>query len=894
MKRLFLLGSIAFWTAQLMSATISSQCGFFTGNNFSQYKCPEKAGMESTLMSLNPSNGDAVCSYKGPNGEHTAITLHTECKVPQYGTDGKRVQLPDSMIGQSASSLATGITDKTGIDSSEDLFSTVDLRQKLQQVKSSLSGQQSFDAIASGLDPINSHSEYDKTVPSIITGVLTLDSDYFEQIGGKTRYINEVGEIAINPEKITVTRNSSWTGRVWDNIKGLWSGESSATGTSSYHTFNPMKFMDQQVLGYYVYLAENLLAGYMKIVYIIFMSGAMWGGGYYAYKKFFSKSTKEDDFKVNKMTYLVTASMGFIFFTAPLVSTPIEKTGAIEKAIYKDSSGSDSSTGYGYSTLAQQTVRYAAQTATYFGNTESDYAMKAFLALIQFKQGMLEDPTNAINAIDERLKVLETKIVEAGFASNYLENVCKPYFNGVDIFKISQSQSESLNMTGKTPDSDTVLSNAGISADRLNIDSCLEQNQKMSDIASSVISTKKSINQEIDVYKKMYNNTSSSFGGSSSEQRTFYNFMQMMIWTQNNFGWMASVTPHSSYLFFKNIGVFEYQSGLLDESDSDRSENFSQAMDDYSSQQGEKAGKVSLAPVSMVEGVSSFMVGMVVNNSTWFIVPGFKGVYDFFKSNLQEISFKGQTGEFTPMASRLSNMKDSLTGVIGKIPVIGQIFGGIGKFITVVMGVDDYIQFQILITFLSFFLAMWVVTTMIATVTVLSVTVFLTFKIVMFYVELIIFFMTAPVVGIYTTIMSAEPQQYLKNFATHLGMVIITPIMIVSASYIVLPISEFFKGLFSALVTLIFKVFDKGGEDLNQDIVGTNILDALTKQTALASMQGVAEIFAMISTIIISYIIIFNYREWFTKLIGLQGVLDHTRSAYSEMKEKSDKYVSPM
>lgn len=892
-KRLILSG-IFICTAQLTAATISSQCGFFPGNNFSQFKCPERSGMESTLMSVDQTSGDAVCSYKGPNGEHTSITLHTECKVPTYGTDGKRMVLPDSMINLASSSMATGMTDKTGVDASADLFSTVDLRQKLKGVKNDLSGRQSFDSIASGLDPLDSHSNFDKTVPSIITGVLTLDSDYFEKNGGKTRYINEVGEVAINPEKIAVTRNSSWTGRVWDNIKGIFSGENSATATSSYHTFNPMKFMDQQVLGYYVYLAENLLAGYMTIVYIIFMSGAMWGGGYYAYKKFLSKSTKEEDFKVNKMTYLLTAALGFVFFTAPLVSTPVEKTGAIEKAIYKDNSGNDSSTGYGYSTLAQQTVRYSAQLATYFGNVESDYAMKAYLALIQFKQGMLEDPTDAINAIDERMRVVEMKLVEAGFASNYLEKVCKPYFSGVDIFKLSQSQADSMNMTSKTADSDAALSSTGISADRLHIDSCLAQNQKMSDIASMVIASKKSINQELDTYKKLYGNSSTGFGGSSSEQRTFYNFMQMMIWTQNNFGWMASVTPHSSYLFFKNINAFEYQSGLTDESDSDRAQNFSQGMDDYSAQKGEKAGKVSLAPVDAVEGVSGFVVGMVVNNSTWFIVPGFKGVYDFFKSNLQEISFRGQTGEFTPMASRLNTMKDSLTGVISKVPVIGQIFGGIGKFITVVMGIDDYIQFQILITFLSFFLAMWVVTTMISTITVLSVTVFLTFKIVMFFVELIIFFMTAPVVGIYTTIMSAEPQQYLKNFATNLGMIIITPIMIVSASYLVLPISEFFKGLFSALVTLIFKVFDKGGEDLNQDIVGTNILDALTKQTALASMQGVADIFAMISTIIISYIIIFNYREWFTKLIGLQGVLDHTRSAYSEMKEKSDKYISPM
>lgn len=873
----------------LMAATMSNQCGYFPGNSFAQYKCPQKSGMESTLMSINPQNGNAVCVYRGPNGERTSITLRTECKIPL------NTKLTDGTVHASAIMMGRGTTEKLGYRVDPDIFETKGLREKMTTVKGDLSGRNSFDEIASGLDPIDSHSSFQNTVPSIITGILTLDGDYFENVGGKVRYINELGEIALNQDKITVTRNSSWTGRIWENVKALIysPGEVTTTNTASYQSFNPMKFMDQQVLGFYVYLSQNLMAGYMSIVYTIFMLGAMWGGSYYAFKKFMSKSG-EESFKVNKIAYLMTASLGFIYFTAPLVSDNVDKTGAISKAIYKDSSGADSSSNYGYSTLAQQTVRYAAQLGTYFGNVESDYAMKAYLALLRFKQGMLENPTNAIDAVNDRVTAIENKMLEAAFAANYLQTVCKPYFNGVDVYKLTPTQVQQLSMTSKTPTGDQILSASGISADRLNIATCLQMNQRLSDIASSVINTKKAVNNELNTYSDMYDNTSTSFGGSSSEQNMFFNFMQLMVWTQNNFGWIASITPHSSYLFFKNIGVFEYRSGMMDRSESDDTNNFSQAADDNLAQQGEMSEKITSAPFDMLEGASSVIIGTIVNNSTWFLVPGFSNVYGFFKTHLQEISFKGGTGEFTTMASRLNNMKDALIGVVGKIPFIGALFDKVGGFITAVMGIDDYIQFQILITFLSFFLAMWVVTTMIATVTVLSVTVFLTFKIVMYYVELIIFFMASPIVGIYTTIISAEPQQYLKNFATHLGMLIITPMLIVSASYLVLPISEFFKGLFSALVTLIFKVFEKGADEMNYDVVGTNVLDSLTKQTALASMQGVSEIFAMVSTIIISYIIIFNYKEWFTKLIGLDGVIAHTKSAYSEMREKSDKYIAPM
>lgn len=886
MKKLLL--GLSFMT-NVMAATMSMQCGYFPGNSFAQYKCPQKPAMESTLTSINPENGDAVCAYRGPSGEHTSITLHTECKIPL------NVKLSDSAVHASAIMLTNGMTSKMGYREDPNVFDTQGLRERMNSVKNKLSGRNSFDAIASGLDPINSHSNFQNSVPAIITGVLTLDGDYFEHTGGgKVRYINEVGEIALNPDKITVTRNSSWTGRVWENVKALIfsSGEATTTDTASYKTFNPMKFMDQQVLGFYVYLSQNMMSAYMSIIYIIFMGGAMWGGGYYAYKKFMSKGA-EATFKVNKIAYLITASLGFVYFTAPLVSDNVDKTGAISKAIYKDS-GDDSSTNYGYSTLAQQTVRYAAQLGTYFGNVESDYAMTAYLALLRFKQGMLENPSNTIDAMTSRLTATENKMLEAAFASNYLRTVCKPYFSGVDVYKLTPTQVQQISMTSKTPEGDQILSATGISADRLDIGTCLKMSQQLSDIASSVISVKKALNAELNTYSNMYDNTSTSSGGSSSEQNMFYNFMQLMIWTQNNFGWIASITPHSSYLFFKNINVFEYRSGLTDRSESDDAKNYSEGAEDHLQQQGEMPEKMTSAPFDLLEGASSVIVGTIVNNSTWFLIPGFSNVYVFFKTHLQEITFKGGTGEFTAMASRLNTMKDALIGSVGKIKFIADLFNRVGGFVTAILGVDDYIQFQILITFLSFFLAMWVVTTMIATVTVLSVTVFLTFKIVMYYVELIIFFMASPVVGIYTTIISAEPQQYMKNFATNLSMLIITPMLIVSASYLVLPISEFFKGLFSALVTLIFKVFEKGADEMNYDVVGTNVLDSLTKQTALASMQGVAEIFAMVSTVIISYIIIFNYREWFTKLVGLQGVLDHTRAAYSEMREKSDKYIAPM
>lgn len=847
--------------------------------------------MESTLVAVDPKGGNVMCSYRGPNGEQATETIKTECKVPAMV---KKTNIPQSLVNASAATLATGVSAKMGIETDGDVFETGGLREKLHEVKDDLKGKQSFDVIASQLSPMDSHSEYQKTVPSIITGVFTLDGDYFDQASGKTRYINEVGELNLNQELVQITQDSSWTGKVWENVKGLFTGETTTTDTASHEAFNPMNFMDQQILGFYVYLTENIMNAYMSVIWFIFLGGAMAGSAYYAYKRFLEKNSKElPSIKGSGKIYALTVLGGFLFFTAPIISSSVDTEGAVKKAIYA-TNGDDSGNMYGYSTLAQQSVRYAAQLGTYFGNVESDYAMKAFLALIQFKQGMLEDPKAAIGAMEDRIRMLEAKIFEASFSANYVENVCKPYFNGYDMSKVTPEQARQMAITSKGESADAVLSNVGIHADRLAIDNCAAHSKKMSELSSFIIATKKAVNAELNTYEDMYDSTSSMWGGSSSEQDTFWNFMQLMIWTQNNFGWMASITPHSSYLFFKNINVFEYNSGLFDPDEGDQSKTFSNGAENSLEQEGQQKSDFNFPATQLVEGISGVLIGVTVNNAMWFIVPGFDTVNTFFVNNLTALTFKGQTGKLTGMAERLNLMKEAVIGVVGKIPFIGTLFGGISDFITKIMGIDTYMQFQLLIMFLSFFLAMWVVTTMISTVTVLSVTIFLTFKIVMYYVELIIFFMSAPIVGIYTTIMSAEPKQYMKTYFSNLAMLIVTPMLIVTASYIVLPISEFFRGLFNALVTLIFKVFEKGADDLNQDVVGTNIIDTLTKQTAMASMQGVAEIFAMLSTIIISYIIIFNYKDWFTKLIGVDNVINNTKNAMGEMQAQTSKFIAPM
>jgi hypothetical protein len=906
-----LFAGLCLLAINVLAAEAPAGCGFVSGSTFSNYSCPTNGTMEATIAFLDPVQGTAQCRYRDANGAFIVKQIKTGCALPKAHA-GTAPAYSDGLISAASSTLATNVSQINNVTIDPEAYSTSALRDSITTATTELAAQgDSFQQSPAflNLHKINSHSEYEKTVPSMLTGVLTLDGFYFEKIDGKVHYINEVGEVSINPDLITVSQSERYdfSPGVFEKIKSFFTGKVDAAGdvgVGSFNEFNPMKFMDQQVLGYYVYLSENLIAGYMTIVGIIFMAGAMWGSGYYGYKKFISKSGGEDDFKVNKLSYTLTAAAGFIFFTAPIIHEDVYTQGAIASAIYKSDDGLDTSTNYGYSTLAQQSVRYAAQAGTYFANIESDYAMQAFLALIQFKQGMFQDPTAIAGGMRAKLNIVEQKIATAAFNSNYVNKVCTPYF-GIKNFNITKEQARNYQMTSRNQDSLNVLNGVGISAKGIDIGDCINKFNQIKTNTDSIIKSKKAIVAELNTYAQIYVSAGRPVtwlqhlginyvtDASAARHNLMGDYLSMMIWTQNTFGWTASIVPHTSYLFFKNINAFEYGDQTLfdDYSEDEGAQTF---VNGEKMQEGEDHDTALMEVGNAVSGLAGVTIGTVANNSTWFMVPGFQGIFSFTLGKLESLAFKGGTGEATSFGNNIKGIVDDVKGWVSKFPPFRMILAGIDSVFNKITGGDDYVRLQALVTTLAFVVSLWIVSVMISTVTVMTITVFITFKIVMFFVELIVFFMAAPVIGIYATIMSAQPQKYVANFTKQLSMLIVSPLLIVTASYLVLPISELFRGLFRALVTMIFYVFDKGGDYLNQDAPLTNAFDELSKITTLASMQGISEIFASLSVIAISYIIIFNYKEWFTKMIGLDGVMDHTKSAYGEMKQSSDKYISPL
>lgn len=889
-------------------ALFASTCGVTYNTDFSGYACPTQGdGYETTIYGLSLPSSSYSCNAKsGSGGPDISTTQKSGCSSP--GTFPSNKQTAERIMQDGAATIANEMSVRSGKGNGSVPASAYDLSGRIQKINSMVQQAQSGNgnAMTHGLSikRIDSHSSYEQTVPSILAGVLTLDMDYFNKMGGKATIINSVGEVDIDPEKLRAVQSGggvisdSWNA-LSDGVKNAISfvmGKHDETHTGKgFETLDPLAFMDKQMLGFYAYLLMNLNAGFIDIVYLIFALGTMWAFSVYGYKKYMDKVTKTNEFNVNKLNYLMTAAAGFAFFTAPVIVDPVYTDGPISKAIYQDSSGHNTGDYYGYSTLAQHTIRYAAQMGVYFGNLESDYAMKAFYAFMEFKQGMFESPATVGQRLQKETYAIYGRVYKASLESNFVNKVCRPYYGVSGSFNFSSEAAKNMDLAGGNP---KALTDAGISgAQRISMQECRDAYVDSATQANSIINEISALDKEIEMFGSYYTGSKGPMVG-NNPQDTFKDFLNMLTWTQNTFGWMSSMAPHSAYLFFKFTDVLK-----VDYNEKDEKNSFKQSVDNQMKANGGDHESLYAEAGNVVESAVGAVSDVTVGNSAWFIVPGFSDIFHFYESMFNRVTQIGQTGKITAVGQALAAPGAWLAKNVAKLAT--DTMPGVGKVVSKIVDLlsssnsdsikandGTWIALQTTITLASFVLAMVTVSLMISTITIMVVTVFVTFKIIMYFFELVLFFVSSPIVGIYATAISKNPQNYVSNFFKHLGMLIISPIMIVTSSYLVLPLTELFKSLFSALVTLMFYVFDKGEDYLNTDTV--NVYDSAKKIISLSAMAGVADIFASVSVIFISYIVIFNFKDWVIKIIGLDGVGEVSSAAASEFKGNAQKYIAPL
>jgi hypothetical protein len=190
---------------------------------------------------------------------------------------------------------------------------------------------------------------------------------------------------------------------------------------------------------------------------------------------------------------------------------------------------------------------------------------------------------------------------------------------------------------------------------------------------------------------------------------------------------------------------------------------------------------------------------------------------------------------------------------------------------------------------IAFLTSIAVVVFMVSVFTLMAITTFIVIKIIFYFITVILFFMSAPIVGIKATF-DGRGIEYFKGFVQRALILMITPLLIIFPIYLFIPISEFMRGLLISLVKMVLVVMDKGG-----DAVGdAGLTGSISKLTLIASLEGLVGILSIFMTFIVTFILLLKFRGWVMDKIGIDGDIDMTSSAMGQMKKSVNTYIAPM
>jgi len=746
--------------------------------------------------------------------------------------------------------------------------------------------------IASAMSAVDSVTSYRQTLSSILIGVFTGDPDYFE-----TGFIDATGKVKLKGT-IALTGASYTAGMPLElkkEIGGMLQVPSAAllavkgqnpdaersvwkvaAANAWQASANQLNLFNEHSLGFLLGLNIDMKKVYNKIIMMFFLIGGLFSIGYFAYRKSLEKYGNEP-FQMNKLTFLSTAMISMTFFTAPIINdTNITYNAATPHAV--EVQGVDN-----WTTLAQETIRYTLQTSTYFANMASDMVTARFLKYIAEEFGeMVMSPDDAI-ALQGVAKEIEKKKYQAVQGLAFYENVCRKYYakaidDGDLTMRATEADGQMATAAFSSLDSKAVMASSFIRADRLAVEACSKLEDSLTLVAGDIMQSTADLRNTARVLKEV----SEKSGPPAESLKTV---IKGMLWGQKVNGWINVVSIPPVYFYMKSAGL------LMSSKTKIPAILKSPGTDATSALSGKAEGKTKSSGPEFGMIVESVML-----SGYWFVLPGFGEVYSTINGMLKGI-YVSQADIFKQLSSdgagtkadtktlqrileafknKLSNIAKSTPNVSAKIDQLQQVIttkvdevdkGG--------EGLDNIIY--LIIAAISLYIAIALVTFGIGIFTILVVSAFLAIKIILYFIQVMIFFIAAPIMGVYYTIMGqGSAKNYLAVFSKTLAGMFLTPLIIVLIAALLMPIAEFFNDFFSYTMAIVITAIGQ-----SSSLAGGA---SITEAASITTIKGISMVFSHLSTMIVSIILIMNAEGWIKKMIGLEGDVDTFKDSSTEVR----------
>ena len=875
-----------------------------SSSNWSTIVCPpgkgEQEGKEVTLDEVNVIRGTATCVIdKGGNHEELKI-IDNDCdeSIAKDVSSNKG----DAMLSHSKSNMEKYmnrmenrgvIFDKSLIDSLKKSPILSDI-QKLQDLakQGGDAYKKAFSNMVKSLKA-DSRTDYSHTLAAILAGTFTLDPDYF-----KKGYINGAGEISLKPEftKLQSVSKDATTliGGVFKWFSQIFSKDDGVKEQIS--SIGPISFMDKQVLGYFVIVSEGLRKVYDNLSMILAALGVLFSIGYYAFRKTLEKYGNEP-FQSNQLSFFASLAFAIMFFTAPIIH---DGELSPSNGTFKFQNKEDAKN---WSSLAQEAIRQTVQTSTYFANYSADIVMQGYLQLLAYKMGVINISESEIKAKEGRL--LDAEKLKIGMLKelDFYEEVCRPYFElkEDELFSKQGTQQRlgDINNNNNEGKGKAFLQSKQIEADLLGYDGCSIVEAHVAKTLYSSLKRHISLAEEIKSQASFINANVESI-----EKVT--GLFTLLTFSHNMSGWVFVPVIPVSYFYFSNSDLFLYSNATDDTKQISIAEGIVNADNNAKARSEDK--DVGVGAIAE-EGLKSILGSSIVKSTFWFIVPGFSELYKSLKEQLQGMYISTVDIYNANLAKKKSEdgaAKDILAKGVKKLSKLVNKASWVGKIISTLLDVivgssgekSSFVYAALGI--IAFYISVILITYMVSLITIMVVSAYLSFQVVMYFIEVLLTFFTAPFLGVYFAFMSkGSTKNYLSHFGVTLGVLFASPILIVLIGSLLIPISMLFDTIFGQIMAIIMAVLDVGSQSLTDALTSStphegfpaDIGDAATRVSTsmdrimtTTSLQGMVMIFSKFSTLVLSVVMIHNYKDWFTQKAGLDGGMNMTKETTSEIK----------
>lgn len=737
------------------------------------------------------------------------------------------------------------------------------LNEKISSLRNEI-GQQinnQFDQL-----PILDKYSDNTTISEFLTGIITVDTDYIQNNISNT-IVDSEGRLLIKDDIKDINFDEIDNKSLLDRVKGLFSSDDELAYIPIVSLTN--NIIDPYFWGWYAIFIENLkTAEYYLVLFLFFCGFSFLSAQHFlTYLKEKMKDNNKNTFSFSKIGILPFTML--ITFTAPIIPSNLEID---KKFIYQSSNlntnidlNTDTNSEkvqYFNSTIIQSGIRYMAKWGVMAANEVSKYALytyNRYLAVASYKQFHRGLSLFNDDPLQDTIKSFDLLYKQVSFYSYF----CKPiYGRDPNIFEdsillpipLSSNKTYSFRDINEAYYADNSLNNNSKSTEKKekgirekfksNLGFSRPTAELCANLEIQIQNNSKDTMSKYSVYEDNFgkNNFSEKDIAKALHNATLLNVKLFTL--QNNVGWIMAPLIPSTYSITKLLNINDYikkqqKNAQIYVTNSATSEN-----------------RASVTPYkeTTYDKISNFIKGLgmtdflskVMYYLFFFILPGFADIYKaleelFTVFSLSAISF-------------LTAVSAYFTGGVGAIAVAFILF----------------LAKSILQPIASFLCATFIYTNIIKLFVSIVALLLGLYKIAWYYIELMLFFVSSPVVAIWSVINKKDNVVY-----TYLGNALrlsLTPILITISVYIFIFSTELITNLFS----ILFAAF--------QDLYNSSEIDISTS-IFVAVFGVITDLCLQFMYIVLAWIIIGKFTQWFWKSVGVN--VSHMEEHSNDLFEKS-------